>query len=141
MGIEVYETAIGDKHWETIRSTFPHAVTLQQECEDDGAVIDLGKAGFGPLADRSVGYLDDIFVHADTRRAGIGTALIRRILHSAWSQNAEHVRSNITYEDEAAIAFFDRPGFAFIPDEPPEKEDAETSYTVVTINPDRGGCA
>lgn len=97
-------------------------------------VIDVGPMRFGPLAQETVGFLEDVLVLPPYRRRGIGTALLCAALDFAWRQGCRHVRWTVGYEDEG-LPFYRALGFVFIPEEDPGSESPERCYTVVAVNP------
>jgi len=98
------------------------------------AIVELGRLGFGPLADQLVGCLENILVLEPYRRQGIGTALLQRILRTAWESQARHVWWTVEYDNAAAIGLYQRIGAVFIAEEDPEAEKPERYYTVVVPN-------
>ena len=101
-----------------------------------GSVIDISPMGFGPLAETTVGFLEDIEILGAHRRKGVGKELLRAVLNFAWKHGAASVRWNVDYENAAGIALYSRPGLAFVPDEDPDSEHPEKCYTVVAANPE-----
>jgi len=99
------------------------------------SVIDIGPMCFGPLAQETVGFLENTLVLPPYRRQGIGTALLRTALRVAWKQGAKHVRWTVGYEDEG-LPFYRALGVVFIPEEDPHVENPEKYYTVVAVNPE-----
>ena len=99
------------------------------------SIVDIGPMHFGPLAEDTVGFLENILVLPAYRRQGVGTALLRAALNAAWQARAKHVRWTVGYEDEG-LPFYRALGFAFVPEEDPKSENPEKYYTVVAVNPE-----
>ncbi len=138
--------------WGEIAGLFPRAVAWAEDPSDTGSyhflaatdgaghllggtVIDISPMGFGPLAETTVGFLEDIEVLEAHRRKGVGKALLRAVLSFAWGKGARNVRWNVDYENAAGIALYSSLGLAFVPDEDPDAEHPDKCYTVVAANP------
>lgn len=108
--------------------------------EDNGflglSIVDIGPMRFGPLADETTGFLENILVLPAYRRQGIGTALLQAALDAAWEAGAKHVRWTVGYEDEG-LPFYHALGFVFVPEQDPRDEHPENYYTVVAVRPAR----
>ena len=152
MDILVRECGPGDDTWRGMAGLFPRAVAWTGDPDDTGSyhflaavdeagrllggsVIDIGPMGFGPLAEETVGFLEDIEVLEAHRRKGVGKALLRAVLSFAWEKGARSVRWTVDYENAAGIALYSGPGVAFVPEEDPDAENPEKCYTVVAANP------
>lgn len=147
----IIQTLPGDQFWHYIADYSPQTIHWMGDLQDAGhyhgflamtidnallglCVIDISPLGFGPLAEDTVGFLEDIHVLPRCRRQGIGTALLRAALEEAWRQGAQHVRWSIGYDAEA-LPFYRMLGFAFIPEEDPQHDPPERYYTVVATSP------
>jgi ribosomal protein S18 acetylase RimI-like enzyme len=132
----------------------PRTVQWMQDTDDDGdyrffaatdsegtflgaSAIDVGRMGFGPLADITVGFLEDICVVEEHRRKGAGAALLRATLKHAWECGCEHVRCTVEYANDAGIALYRSVGMGVIPEEDPQDETPVKCYTVISLNPER----
>jgi len=104
-------------------------------CFLGGCVIGIGPMGFGPLADETIGFLENIEVIEEYRRKGVGKALLRAALDFAWKRGARNVRWTVDYDNPAGIALYSSLGLAFVPEEDPDAEVPEKCYTVVAPNP------
>ncbi len=151
MSFTVKQVHESDLLWHPLAAEFPEAVAWFEDPEDEGdyrffaasdggefiggCVIDISPLGFGPLAGRMAGFLEDISVLEDHRRKGIGTALLVAGLGLAWDLGADHVRWKVDYDNAAAIALYEKTGAAFIPDEDPDSTEPRKRYTVVTVRP------
>jgi len=102
-----------------------------------GCVLEIGTLRFGPLSNVPAGFLEDIAVLKQHRREGIGTALLSATLDCAWQVGCESVRATVAYDATAAIALYRSSGFGFIPEEDPDSEEQDKTYSIVAINPDR----
>lgn len=157
METRVGECRPGDDLWPDVAGLFPRAVAHMADTADDGdyhffaavdeagrflggSVVDVGPMGFGPLADATVGFLEDIEVLEPHRRRGVGSALLGAALRFAWDAGAEHVRWTVDYGNAAAIALYRGAGALFIPEEDPGAAEPERCYTVVVGRP-AGPCA
>jgi len=155
MSAHVAEVTPNDPLWPVVSELFPRAVGWLADPNDDGdyhflaaadergtflggGVIDVGAMSFGPLADRTIGFLENIEVLEPHRRRGVGTALLRAALDLAWTLGAQSVRWTADYDNAAAIALYDRIGATFVPEEDPDAADPQHCYTVVVANPARG---
>lgn len=151
MKYEVVRSTVGDALWGYVVEHSPQTIRYMEDPNDKGdyhcfvavtadsdfvglSVIDIGPMRFGPLADQTVGFLENILVLRPYRRRGVGRALLRAALEAAWQRRAEHVRWTVTYENEA-LHFYRSVGAVFIPEEDPQAEDPEKYYTVVMVNP------
>ncbi len=154
MNYQISETAPGDELWsyiehyspQTLRyiaSASPHSsyrcfIANHAEQQFLGlSIVEIGPLGFGPLAARTVGCLENILVLEPHRRRGIGTALVRAALQAAWAAGACHVWWTVPYENEGAIAFYSSLGALFIAEEDPDSPTPEKYYTVVLPGPNR----
>jgi len=154
MRYRVIQTQSGDGLWRHIERHSPQTVGYMADPNDEGdyqcfvaldaqgrfaglSIVAIGRLGFGPLADRTVGCLENIFVPMPYRRGGIGSALFEKALDAAWQAGAVHVWWTIDYENSAAIAFYLSRGAVFIAEEDPAADHPEQYYTVVVANPDR----
>jgi ribosomal protein S18 acetylase RimI-like enzyme len=100
-----------------------------------GSVIDIGPMRFGPLADTTIGFLENIEVLEVYRRKGIGSALLMAALDCAWKCGAQNVRWTVEYSNVAGIGLYRTLGLAFIPEEDPSVSEPERCYTIVAMNP------
>lgn len=154
MRIDVTESRPGDDRWPEIAKLFPRAVGWLEDPNDDGeyhfftatdeagcflggTVLEVGPLTFGPLADMTVGFIEDIEVLEPYRRRGAGCALLEALLEFAWRSGAHNVRSTVTYTNAPAIGLYRKLGFAFVPEEDPGSEDPQMCYTIVATNPTR----
>ncbi len=152
MDFRIQESDENSASWPDIVRHFPEVARWKEERTDRGGyycfaavgsgdeflglgVIDIGALAFGPLADRTIGFLESILVLEPYRRQGIGGTLLRRMLSFAWQQDADSVRWNLDYENAAGIALSSSVGAACVPEEDPEAEQPDKSYTVVAVNP------
>jgi len=148
----ILRTETGDELWHHIAEHSPQHVQYIADPNDLGnyhclvavdsdqtfqglCIIDVGPMRFGPLADETAGFLENILVPEPFRRQGIGSALLRAALQFAWQAGARHVRWTVDYENAAAISFYRSNGAVFIPEEDPQAENPEKYYTVVVVNP------
>jgi len=157
VGIEtmnIREVEPNDDLWPQMAELFSRAVAWLADPADDGdyrffaatddtgtflggSVIDLGTLLFGPLADVPAGFLEDIEVLEPHRRNGVGAALLRAALNCAWQTGCESVRSTVAYDATAAIALYRNQGFGFVPEEDPDADEPDRTYSIVAINPQR----
>jgi ribosomal protein S18 acetylase RimI-like enzyme len=152
MKFRIVETHAQDRLWRHIERYSPQTVgyiadpTSQSDhrCfvalgEDDEfiglATVDLGPLRFGPLAQQTVGCLENILVLDPFRRQGVGTALLQSVLSVAWRSQARHVWWTVDYANSAAIAFYQSNGAVFIAEEDPQADNPEKYYTVVIPSP------
>ena len=152
MDFQILESNEGSAFWAVIVQHFPEVKRWKDERKDKGdyycfaaigggdeflgfGVIDIGALAFGPLADRTIGFLEKVRVLEPHRKQGIGKAILQHVLSFAWQQGAESVRWNLDYENVAGIALSSSVGAAFVPEEDPEAEHPDKSYTVVAVNP------
>lgn len=155
MAYKIAQSKVGDALWRYVAEYSPETIRWIEDPADDGnyhcflavgpgntfmglCVIDIGPMRFGPLAQETVGFLENILVLPSHRRQGIGTAILSAVLKFAWQQGAKHVRWTVGYEDEG-LPFYRALGFAFIPEEDPHSESPERYYTVVAVNPQTVG--
>jgi GNAT superfamily N-acetyltransferase len=152
MEYQIVQCEDGDEFWPYISEHSPETVRWIKERKDPGgyycfaaadenkkflglSVIDIGAMAFGPLAEKTIGFFEEVQVFEQFRRKGIGTALMRAALSLAWQYGAEHVRWVVDYENAGGIALSQKAGAAFIPEEDPDSEEPERYYTVVVVNP------
>jgi GNAT superfamily N-acetyltransferase len=151
----VIQTRPEDRFWRHIERHSPQTVGYMADPKDEDdyhcfialdaqrsfaglSIVAIGRLGFGPLADQTVGCLENIFVPAPYRRQGIGSTLFQKALVAAWQARAVHVWWTIDYGNSAAIAFYVSRGAVFIAEEDPASDNPEKYYTVVIANPDGG---
>lgn len=156
--VHITQTRPGDEFWHHIQCHSPQTVGYIADPNDHGdyrcfvaldpadtflglCIIDIGRLGFGPLADQRVACLENILVREDQRRQGTGAALLRSALALAWQEGADHVWWTVGYENTEAIAFYHAMGAAFIAEEDPDAEAPERYYTAVIQNPGKGRTA
>ena len=154
MNIQVTQTKPDDALWPQVADLFPTAVHWLNDpkehgnyhffaATDDallflgGSVIDIGSMKFGPLSETVIGFLEDLQVLEAHRRKGVGSALLLAMLNHAWQSGCHNVRWTVGYQNEAAIALYQKLGFGFVPDEVPGVQPPETQYTVIAVNPER----
>jgi GNAT superfamily N-acetyltransferase len=153
MDFRILESDESSALWPQVVQHFPDVERWKEEPRDDSGsyrcfaavgsgeellglgIIDIGALAFGPLADRTIGFLEDIRVLEPHRRQGIGKALLRHVLSFAWQRGAENVRWDLDYDNAAGIALSCAVGAAFVPEEDPEAEHPDKCYTVVAVNP------
>jgi len=63
--------------------------------------------------------------------------LLRAALDCAWQAGCESVRSTVAYDATAAIALYRSQGFGFVPEEDPDADAPDRTYSIVAINPQR----
>ncbi|MBG6238298.1 GNAT superfamily N-acetyltransferase [Mycetocola sp. CAN_C7] len=87
-----------------------HGVSGLVAQNDDGALVGLAhyRTFARPLAGGTGLYLDDLFVNADDRGNGIGTALIGRVTEIAASQHAGIVRWVTAPDNDEAQVLYDK---------------------------------
>jgi ribosomal protein S18 acetylase RimI-like enzyme len=153
MNFVVKECGPNDDVWRGIAGLFPRAVGWSEDPDDTGSyhffaatddagrflggsVIDIGPMGLGPLAETTIGFLEDIEVLEAHRRKGVDKALLRAALRLAWERGAMNVRWSVDYENAAGIALYASMGFAFVPEEDPDARHPQKCYTVVAANPE-----
>ena len=56
--------------------------------------------------------LEDLFVRGEARRAGLGAALVERALERARERGCARVDLDVSEENEAALALYERLGFS-----------------------------
>lgn len=61
-------------------------------------------------------YLEDVFVHPDYRRQGIGTALIGRVAQEVQQRGYGRLEWSVLDWNQPAIAFYEQLGAAVLPD-------------------------
>ena len=152
MDISVRTVGPESDEWGGVVKLLPRAVVWSEDPNDTGdyhflaatdetgrflggCVIDIGPMGFGPLAEETIGFLEDIEVIEEHRRRGVGRALLRSALDLAWERGARSVRWTVDYGNAAGIALYSSLGLAFVPEEDPDAEHPEKCYTVVAANP------
>lgn len=148
MNFNINEVTENDLLWDCICQYFPNAVKWQKDLSDKGdyhffavsddqgsflggAVIDIGKMYFGPLADEKVTYLENLYVVDNKRRKGIGSLLLHHLVNYAWSQQAIHIRWLLDYTNEAAISFCKKYQLGIAPLEDPEDEIPNKQYLII----------
>jgi GNAT superfamily N-acetyltransferase len=151
MDYTIIQVSVGDPFWSHVAEHSPQTVQYMADPNDGGnyhcflamgadnaflglSIVDVGPMHFGPLADETTGFLENILVLPAYRRQGIGTDLLQAALDNAWEAGARHVRWTVGYEDEG-LPFYHKLGFAFVPEEDPQNEHPERYYTVVAVNP------
>jgi GNAT superfamily N-acetyltransferase len=77
-----------------------------------GIHMDVGPVTFGPRGADTVGILEEVFVQAECRRKGVGTAVLQGALEAARDLGCRHVRCSVPWDAPAAIALYLRCGFA-----------------------------
>ena len=77
-------------------------------CERDGRVVAYG----GMLTVLDEGQITNIAVHPDARRQGIGRALLTEMLRLARERGLSEISLEVRASNEAAIALYERMGFA-----------------------------
>ena len=60
---------------------------------------------------RPYGLIENVVTHADYRRRGIGTALLRHALAIAWQHNCYKVMLLTGRKDESVLRFYEKAGF------------------------------
>jgi ribosomal protein S18 acetylase RimI-like enzyme len=60
---------------------------------------------------RSYGLIENVVTHADYRRRGIGTSVLRRALQIAWTQNCYKVMLLTGSKKEETLLFYEKAGF------------------------------
>ena len=60
---------------------------------------------------RPYGLIENVITHADYRRQGIGTALLRHALDVAWEHNCYKVMLLTGRKDEGVFCFYEKAGF------------------------------
>jgi len=152
MDISVGKVGPGSDEWGGVAKLFARAVAWSEGPKDTGdyhflvatdetglllggCVIDIGPMGFGPLAEETVGFLENIEVLDEHRRKGVGKALLRAALDLAWERGARSVRWTVDYDNTAGIGLYSSLGLAFVPEEDPDAEAPERCYTVIAANP------
>ncbi len=153
MQYRVIQTGPGHELWRHIERRSPQTIGYMADPKDEGdyrcfvaldgkgrfaglSIVAIARLGFGPLANQTVGCLENIFVRRSCRRQGIGSALFQRVLETAWQAHAVQVWWTVGYRDRAAIAFYLSGGAVFIAEEDPASDNPERYYTVVVANPD-----
>ncbi|MGD0093766.1 MAG: GNAT family N-acetyltransferase [Planctomycetota bacterium] len=148
MTLHIHESLPGDPLWQRIAKLFARSVRYMNDPKDKGdyhflaatdargrflggSVIDIGPLRFGPLADTTAGFLENIEVLRPYRRHGVATALLRATLRFAWRRGCESVRWTVKYDNTAAIALYRNAGCVFIPEEDPQARRPQRYYTVV----------
>ena len=151
MKFRVGKVEAGDRFWPLVCEHFPRAVRRLLDPSDQGeyhffvaidmrlrflggAVIDVGPIGYGPLAGRMAGFLEDIEVGEPFRRQGVGTALLRAALDYYWDREAGHVRWTVACANTVGVVFYDSLGLAMLPDSDPENPE-DKYYLVVATSP------
>ena len=152
--MNIRETKPGDDAWPQVADLFPRAAGWLNDpretgdyrffvATDDngsllgGSVVEIGTLWFGPLSHVRAGFLEDIEVLEPHRRKGVGTSLLRAALDSAWEAVCESVRWTVAYDATDAIALYRKMGFGFVPEEDPDAEQPDKTYSVVAIDPKR----
>lgn len=77
-------------------------------CEQDGTVAAYG----GMLITPFDGQITNVAVHPNARRQGLGTAILLSLLEEAARRNLESVSLEVRVSNTAAIALYERFGFA-----------------------------
>ena len=87
------------------------------------AEADYVVAGFSAFRDESPGvaYLEEISVHPDYRRFGIGRRLIEHVFEEARAANLKELVLRRWDRAEWAVAFYDKLGFKPIDEQAPER--------------------
>ena len=60
---------------------------------------------------RPYGLIENVVTHADHRRQGMGTALLRHALNVAWEHNCYKVMLLTGRKDEGVFRFYEKAGF------------------------------
>ncbi len=152
MRYRVIQTEPGHELWRHIERHSPQTVGYMADPNEEGdyrcfvaldgqgrfaglSIVAIGRLGFGPLANQTVGCLENILVLRSCRRQGIGSALFQKALEAAWQAHAVQVWWTIGYQNRVAIAFYRSRGAIFIAEEDPASDSPEQYYTVVVANP------
>lgn len=86
----------------------PGAVSVVAEA--DGALV-----GFAVVeVEGQVAYLVTIDVHPEWRRGGMAQAMLGWVAGRAWDKGARRLDLHVFVENEAAIRFYERLGFAMV---------------------------
>ncbi len=75
------------------------------------AICKIMKYGDPPMRERTCLWIDDLCIHPDCRRMGIGEALINTAVEFAKEQRYAAAELNVWSFNEKAIAFYDKQGF------------------------------
>ena len=92
--------------------------SLRAELKKDGAVFlvartETGIAGYaGMNCVLDEGYVDNVAVHPDFRRRGVGRMLIQALLQEGRGQNLAFITLEVRPSNTAAIALYQSLGFA-----------------------------
>jgi GNAT superfamily N-acetyltransferase len=152
MKFRIVQTRAEDCLWRYIERYSPQTVRYIADPKDHGdyrcfvavgtadefiglGIVDLGPLALGPLAEQTVGCLENILVLEQYRRQRIGTALLQALLSIAWQSHARHVWWTVDYGNITAIAFYQCNGAVFIAEEDSQADDPQKYYTVVIPNP------
>lgn len=60
---------------------------------------------------RAFAVIENVVTHADHRRLGLGTALLRAALERAWAEDCYKVMIATGRKDEGVLRFYERAGF------------------------------
>jgi ribosomal protein S18 acetylase RimI-like enzyme len=88
-----------------------HGVALL--AEDDGRPVGYALARYGDHGPTTA-YVSDLWVDGGARRQGLGRELLRRVASAAAERGVTHVLLDVDAKNRAAIAFYERLGFAEI---------------------------
>ena len=152
--MDIVETQPGHALWPQVALLVPDAAGWNADPEDGGdyrflaavgetgevlgaTATEIGTLLFGPLGEVPAGFLEDLEVREAHRRQGVGSAPLRAILDLAWDTGCESVRSNVDYDNPAALALYRKQGLGFIPEEDPDADDPQSVYATIAINPAR----
>ena len=98
---EVVRAAISDEHHELLVA------------ELDGEIVGflLLAIVYDLLEGAPVGYVQDLYVRADCRSRGLGTALLEKAVEDARARGAVELHVGVHPENELAIRFYEGRGF------------------------------
>ena len=106
-------------------------------CGADGHADDAGPVLGYVVADcirnhgRPLGHIKDLAVHPDRRGAGIGSALLRRALHTLDAQGARNVKLEVRRTNDVARSLYDGVGFEYLKTVPRYYADGEDAIVYV----------
>jgi len=80
-----------------------------------GVHLDIGPiGGAGPIAKKSLAYLERTLVRPEYRRQGLATILLRRAVQEASAAGCEYIRCSNNWDNVSETALFRRCGFALV---------------------------